>query len=209
MPIMVRILNHPVINSKITQLRNESTKPAEFRRLTHEISMMMVPSVTEKFSTIEIEIHTPIEKSSFPILAMPIVLVPILRAGLGLMEGFLAALPEASVAHIGMARNEDTLQPETYYLNAPQELAIVEVIILDPMLATGGSAIATVNELKKKGATKITFVGLLAAPEGTHALSTAHPDIDIIIATQDRELNEHGYICPGLGDAGDRIFGTL
>ncbi|MGJ8656873.1 MAG: uracil phosphoribosyltransferase [Akkermansiaceae bacterium] len=206
---MIRILNHPVINSKITQLRCESTKPAEFRRLTQEISMMMVPSVTDRFTTVDIEVQTPIEKALFPTLAMPIVLVPILRAGLGLIEGFHAALPEASVAHIGMARNEETLQPETYYLNAPQELASAEVIVLDPMLATGGSAIATVNELKKKNAKKITFVGLLSAPEGTRALHEAHPDIDIIIATQDRELNAQGYICPGLGDAGDRIFGTI
>ncbi|MFT6793032.1 MAG: uracil phosphoribosyltransferase [Rubritalea sp.] len=206
---MIRILNHPVINSKITQLRSEATKPAEFRRLTHEIAMMMVPAVTDKFSTVDIEIQTPVEKSFFPTLAMPIVLVPILRAGLGLLDGFHTALPEASVAHIGMARNEKTLQPETYYLNAPQELDKAEVIILDPMLATGGSAIATVNELKKKNAKKITFVGLLSAPEGSRALSTAHPDIDIIIATQDRELNEQGFICPGLGDAGDRIFGTI
>lgn len=206
---MIRILNHPVINSKITQLRNETTSPADFRRLTQEISMMMVPAVTEKFPTINLEVQTPIEKSSFPTLGTPIVLVPILRAGLGLVEGFQAALPEASVAHIGMARNEETLQPETYYLNAPQELENAEILILDPMLATGGSAIATVNELKKKNAKKITFVGILSAPEGTLALSEAHPDINIIIATQDRELNEHGYICPGLGDAGDRIFGTV
>jgi uracil phosphoribosyltransferase len=205
---MIRILNHPVINSKISQLRSEATTPAEFRRLTHEISMMMVPAVTDKFPTVDIEIQTPLEKSSFPTLATPIVLVPILRAGLGLIEGFLSALPEASVAHIGMARNEETLQPETYYLNAPQELAVAEVIVLDPMLATGGSAITAINELKKRNAKKITFVGLLSAPEGTRALSAAHPDIDIIIATQDRELNEQGYICPGLGDAGDRIFGT-
>lgn len=206
---MLKILNHPVINSKISHLRCENTRPAEFRRLTHEISMMLVPTVTENFPTVDIEIQTPIEKSSFPTLAKPIVLVPILRAGLGFLSGFHAALPEASVAHIGMARNEETLKPETYYLNAPQELASAEVIVLDPMLATGGSAIAAINELKKKGAKKITFVGLLSAPEGTTALSAAHPDIDIIIATQDRELNEHGYICPGLGDAGDRIFGTL
>ena len=171
--------------------------------------MMTVPSVTEKFSTVDIEVQTPVEKSFFPILAMPIVIVPILRAGLGLVEGFHAALPEASVAHIGMARNEETLKPETYYLNAPQELSKAEVLVLDPMLATGGSAIATVDELKKKNAKKITFVGLLSAPEGSRALSNAHPDIDIIIATQDRELNDQGYICPGLGDAGDRIFGTI
>ncbi len=171
--------------------------------------MMMVPVVTERFSTVDIEIQTPLEKSSFPTLAMPIVLVPILRAGLGLLNGFHTALPEASVAHIGMARNEETLQPEIYYLNAPQELAVAEVLVLDPMLATGGSAIAAVNELKKRNAKKITFVGLLSAPEGSRALSAAHPDIDIIIATQDRELNEQGYICPGLGDAGDRIFGTI
>lgn len=170
--------------------------------------MMMVPAVTEKFSTVDIEVQTPLDKSFFPTLSTPIVLVPILRAGLGLLQGFHTALPEASVAHIGMARNEETLKPEIYYLNAPQELSVAEVIVLDPMLATGGSAIAAVNELKKRNAKKITFVGLLSAPEGSSALSTAHPDIHIIIATQDSKLNEQGYIYPGLGDAGDRIFGT-
>lgn len=206
---MTTILDHPVINSKISQLRCQYTSSANFRRVIQEISVLLVPFVTAHFQTTLAEITTPIETAEFPELQKPIVLVPILRAGLGLLEGFHSILPEASVAHIGMARNEATLEPETYYFNAPQDLTNAEIIVLDPMLATGGSAIASITELKNKGAEHITFVGILSAPEGTKALETAHPDIQIFIATQDRQLNEQGYICPGLGDAGDRIFGTV
>ena len=205
---MAKILNHPLIDHKISILRERDTDSANFRRIVHEVAMLMVPYVTENLPCVKRSVTTPLETNQFPTLACPIVLAPILRAGLGLSEGFHQLLPEASVAHIGMARGEQTLKPTTYYCHLPPSIERAHTIVLDPMLATGGSAISAVQALKDKNAGNLTFVSLLAAPEGISAFEQAHPDVPIISATQDRQLNDIGYIVPGLGDAGDRIFGT-
>lgn len=169
----------------------------------------MVPAVTANLETRAVECPTPLEVTSGTQAVRPVVLVPILRAGLGFLDGFLDLMPEAAVAHLGMARNEKTLQPEAYYLKHPTTIAGVELILLDPMLATGGSAAHSVTTLKEAGADRIRFVSLLAAPEGVSTLEEAHPDVPIYTAAIDRCLNEKGYILPGLGDAGDRLFGTI
>jgi uracil phosphoribosyltransferase len=169
----------------------------------------MVPSVTSDLECRVVECTTPLELTSGTETLRPVVLVPILRAGLGFLDGFLDLMPEAAVAHLGMARNEKTLQPEAYYLKHPAKMAGAELILLDPMLATGGSAAQSVTTLKEAGAKRIRFVSLLAAPEGIATLEEAHPDVPIYTAAIDRCLNEKGYILPGLGDAGDRLFGTF
>lgn len=169
----------------------------------------MVPSVTADFEVKVVECVTPLELMSGVEVVRPVVLVPILRAGLGFLDGFLDLLPEAAVAHLGMARNEKTLRPEAYYLKCPSRMEDAEVILLDPMLATGGSAVQAVTTLKEVGARRIRFVSLLAAPEGVARLEEAHPDVAIYTAAIDRCLDEKGYILPGLGDAGDRLFGTV
>lgn len=170
---------------------------------------MMVPAVTESLFTLPVQVHTPLEMTTGRKLERDIVLVPILRAGLGMLEGFLRLLPDASVAHIGMERDEETLQPKSYYFKAPTVLEDADVIVLDPMLATGGSASAAISELKKHGARHIRFACLVAAPEGVQIMNNDHPDVPVYYPALDSRLNEHGYILPGLGDAGDRIFGTV
>ena len=203
------ILNHPLIDHKLTIMRNKETGTKEFRQNLDEIAMLMAYEVTKSLSTKNIEIETPLCSMTGKQLVRPIVLVPILRAGLGLVDGFKAIIPTAKVGHIGMARNEETLEPEEYYAKFPPCLPHGDVIVLDPMLATGGSASAAITNIKKRGAKYIKLACLVAAPEGVEVIKKDHPDVDIVICALDEKLNEKGYIVPGLGDAGDRLFGTV
>ena len=202
------ILNHPLIDHKLTIMRNKDTGTKEFRQNLDEIAMLMAYEVTKGLPTKNIEVVTPICQMTGKELVRPIILVPILRAGLGLVDGFKTIIPTAKVGHIGMARNEATLEPEEYYAKFPKGLEDALVIVLDPMLATGGSANMAIENIKQRGARKIKLVCLVGAPEGVKAIQEAHPDVDITLAALDEKLNEHGYIVPGLGDAGDRLFGT-
>ena len=202
------ILEHPLIADRLTSLRNKDSSSQEFRSFLHNIATLMVAEVTADLETTVQGVETPIEETEGRRLSMSVVLVPILRAGLALAEGFLTAIPEAKVAHIGIRRNHATLKPEVYYPNPPVDFANSNTIVPDPMLATGGTAIETIRILKEQGAKRLIFACVIAAPEGLHALQSAHPDLPINVAAVDRCLDENGYICPGLGDAGDRSFGT-
>lgn len=203
------VLDHPLIQHKMTIIRDKKCGTREFRQCVDEIAGLMAYEVSRDMSLEEVEIETPLVKGKFKRLAgKKVVIVPILRAGLGMVDGMLDMIPAAKVGHIGMYRDEETLQPHEYFVKMPADLQEREMIIVDPMLATGGSAIMAVDALKKRGAQAIKFVCLVAAPEGVKALREAHPDIDIYAAALDDHLNEHGYIIPGLGDAGDRLFGT-
>ena len=202
------ILNHPLIDHKLTIMRNKETGTKEFRQNLDEIAMLMAYEVTKSLPLQNIEIVTPICPMTGKQLIRPVVLVPILRAGLGLVDGFKTIIPTAKVGHIGMSRNEETLQPEEYYAKFPSCLKEADVLVLDPMLATGGSACAAITNIKKRGAKNIKFACLVAAPEGIEVVEQKHPDVDLIVAALDEKLNEKGYIVPGLGDAGDRLFGT-
>ena len=205
----VEILNHPLIQHKITRLRDKTTGTAEFRKLVNEIAMLMGYEAMRDLETTEIEVETPIEKTMAPVLAgKKQAVVPILRAGLGMTDGILSLLPTAKVGHIGLYRDEETHKPHAYYCKLPAPISERTIIVTDPMLATGGSAIDAINFIKEKGGVKIKFMCIIAAPEGLKALHEAHPDIQIYVGHVDRQLNENAYICPGLGDAGDRIFGT-
>ncbi len=199
---------HPLVAHKLTKLRDKTTDPKKFRELIREISALIAYEATLDLIVDPVEVETPLESMPGNILREKIGLVPILRAGLGMVEGIWELMPTAEVWHIGLYRDEATLQPVEYYNKLPIEPTVSVCLILDPMLATGGSAVATVGILKQWGVAKIKFVGLIAAPEGIEALHTSHPDVPIHIAEIDRQLNEHGYILPGLGDAGDRQFGT-
>ncbi|MBI3166442.1 MAG: uracil phosphoribosyltransferase [Anaerolineales bacterium] len=199
---------HPLIAHKLSRLRDKNTEPKKFRELVREIAGLLAYEATADLATSPVEIQTPLAKMQAQQLKEKIGLVPILRAGLGMVEGIWELMPSAEVWHIGLYRDEKTLKPVEYYNKLPIEPRVAVCLILDPMLATGGSATATAEVLKKWGVTKIKFVGLIAAPEGIRAMQTAHPDIDIYIAAVDKKLNEHAYIVPGLGDAGDRQFGT-
>jgi len=205
---MLQILDHPLITDQLTRLREPSCPSQEFRQRVRRIASLMVPAVTATFETRVVACQTPLEITSGSHLTRGMVLAPVLRAGLGFLEGFLDLLPEAAVAHIGLARNEQTLLPEPYYLKHPPVLADLEVIILDPMLATGGSAVEAVRRLRAAGASRLSFACLVAAPEGVALFENTYPDIPIFAAALDRCLDERGYILPGLGDAGDRLFGT-
>jgi uracil phosphoribosyltransferase len=204
----LHIINHPLIQNKLTRLRDINTNNHNFRLLLEELTAFMVYEITRDYPLKEVEIETPLETMTGKVLDTPVVLVPILRAGTGMLRGVLDLVPMARVGHIGLYRDPETLQPVEYYAKFPQTLAEAQVILVDPMLATGGSAIVGIDILKREGAQKIQFLCLVAAPEGVEALSNAHPDVSIYTAALDRELNDHGYILPGLGDAGDRIFGT-
>lgn len=202
------ILNHPLIDHKLTIMRNKETGTKEFRQNLDEIAMIMSYEVTKGLPLKNIEIETPICSMTGKKLVRPVVLVPILRAGLGLVDGFKTVIPTAKVGHIGMARNEETLEPEEYYAKFPSCLPEADVIVLDPMLATGGSASAAISNIKKRGAKYIKLACLVAAPEGIEVIENEHPDVDLVVAALDERLNDKGYIVPGLGDAGDRLFGT-
>jgi uracil phosphoribosyltransferase len=199
---------HPLIAHKLSKLRDKDTEPKKFRELVREIAGLLAYEATADLATTPVEIETPLQKTTAQQLQEKIGLVPILRAGLGMVEGIWELMPSAEVWHIGLYRDEKTLKPVEYYNKLPIQPRVAVCLILDPMLATGGSATATADVLKKWGVTKIKFVGLIAAPEGIKAMQTAHPDIDIFVAAIDDHLNERAYIVPGLGDAGDRQFGT-
>lgn len=204
----VHASRHPLVAHKLSRLRDKSTDPKRFRELVREISALMAYEATADLLTIPREVETPLAKMTGMDLKEKIGLVPILRAGLGMVEGIWELMPSAEVWHIGLYRDERTLKPVEYYNKLPTEPTVSVCLILDPMLATGGSATATVNVLKRWGAKKIKFVGLIGAPEGISRLQSDHPDVDIFLAAIDDHLNEKGYIVPGLGDAGDRQFGT-
>ena len=205
----VVIMDHPLIHHKLSILRDENTGSKEFRHLISEIANLMCYEATRDLPLKEVETKTPIAIAKTKVLAgKKLAFVPILRAGLGMVDGVLALVPSARVGHIGLYRDPDTLQPVEYYCKLPADIEEREVIVLDPMLATGGSAIDAITQIKKRNPKSIKFMGIIGAPEGLNALKEAHPDIDIYIAALDECLNDHGYIIPGLGDAGDRIFGT-
>lgn len=204
----VIVIDHPVIQTKLTELRDYTADHRKFRALLDEIASLMVYEVTRDWPTTPKPVQTPLERTTGKVLARQVTLVPILRAGLGMADGVLKLLPEARMGHLGVYRNESTLEPVSYYQKLPPDIASTEVLLIDPMLATGGSGAAAGSFLKKAGVTSMKFVCLVAAPEGIDALHRAHPEIPIYCAAIDRELNEKGYILPGLGDAGDRIFGT-
>lgn len=205
----VFIFDHPLIQHKITYLRDKNTNTKEFRELTNEIAMLMGYEVTRDLPLMSIEVETPMGMAnSMVIEGKKLTLVPILRAGLGMVDGMLRLVPSAKVGHIGIYRDPETMLPIEYYCKLPEDSKDREVILLDPMLATGGSASAAVNFLKERGITNIRFVCLIAAPEGIRFLQEQHPEVPIYCACLDDALNDHGYIVPGLGDAGDRLFGT-
>lgn len=201
--------DHPLVADRLARLRSVDCPPHEFRRHVADIARLLVLPATADLGTRDIPVTTPLTETTGQRLARPIVLVPILRAGLGLSDAFHQLLPEASIAHYGMARNEETLEPEIYFQKFPADLNEADVIVLDPMLATGGSAAAALTGLKERGAARLTFVCLVASPEGIEVLRQKHPDVVITCAAIDEGLNDDGYIVPGLGDAGDRIFGTI
>ena len=205
----VHVLDHPLIQNKLTRMRRKETNSRDFRTLLKEISMLMAFEVTRNFETKLVEVETPICKTIAPTLkGKKFAVVPILRAGLGLVDGVLRMVPSARVGHIGMFRDEETLEPHVYFCKMPKDVAERDILIVDPMLATGGSAEAAITEMKKRGCQHIKLMVLVAAPEGIACIQKAHPDVDIFCGAVDDHLNEHGYIVPGLGDAGDRIFGT-
>ena len=205
----IHIMTHPLIQHKVSLIRDKNTKVKEFREMVSEIAMLMCYDATRDFKTVEVEIETPVATAKTPVLAgKDIAIVPILRAGLGMVDGMLALVPNAKVGHIGLYRDPETLKPVEYYCKLPVDAAERNLIVLDPMLATGGSSCAAIDFLKKRGCNSIKLVCLLGAPEGIKKVMDEHPDVDIYIAAVDSHLNEHGYIVPGLGDAGDRLFGT-
>jgi len=204
----VHISEHPLIKHKLTILRDKDTEHFKFRQLVREITMLLAHDATMDMALGDRAVETPMGQSDGYHLKEKIGLVPILRAGLGMVDGILEMIPAAQVWHIGLYRDEETLRPVTYYNKLPEFPTVQVCLVLDPMLATGGSAIATIDILKEWGAKRIKYMGLLAAPEGVDALQKAHPDVDIYLATVDKHLNDIGFIVPGLGDAGDRQFGT-
>ena len=203
------VFDHPLIQHKLTIMRQTTTGPKEFRELLEEISMLMVYEVTRELPTVEVEIETPICKTTQKMLAgKKLGIVPILRAGLGMVDGIMNMVPACRIGHIGLYRDPETLEPVEYYCKLPADAEERELILLDPMLATGGSAADAITMIKKRGCKHIRLVNLIAAPEGIAKVQEAHPDVDIYVAGLDDHLNDHGYIVPGLGDAGDRLFGT-
>jgi uracil phosphoribosyltransferase len=202
------LVDHPIIRERLTHIRSVDSATAEFRHALHDVARLMTFEVTKDLETTIIEVETPLKKTDGYNLERPIVLVPILRAGVGMLNGFAELLTEASVGYIGLYRNEETHQPHSYYCKLPANIAEAEVILIDPMLATGGSAADAADELKKAGAERLRFACLIAAPEGVAAFEERHPDIPVFAAALDERLDENAYIIPGLGDAGDRYFGT-
>jgi uracil phosphoribosyltransferase len=208
-PATLDLVDHPLVQHKLTLMRDRETSTASFRRLLREISLLLAYEVTRDLELDSVEIETPLQRMRAPILAgKKLALISILRAGNGLLDGVLELIPSARVGFIGLYRDEATLQPVQYYYKVPPDLAHRPVIVVDPMLATGNSSAAAVDLLKRDGATDIRFLCLLAAPEGVERMHAAHPDVRIVCAALDERLNEKGYIMPGLGDAGDRMFGT-
>lgn len=205
----VHLIDHPLVQHKLTLMRRKDASTNSFRRLLNELAMLMAYEVTRDVGMQEIDIETPLEPMKAKVIdGKKLVFVSILRAGTGILEGMLSVVPGARVGHIGLYRDPETLEPVEYYCKVPSDIADRDVIVVDPMLATGNSAAAAISRLKEHGATRIKFVCLLAAPEGVKTMLEHHPDVMITAAALDERLNEHGYIVPGLGDAGDRIFGT-
>ena len=205
----VSYMTHPLIKHKITLMRDEKTSTKEFRNLVEEIAMLMGYEALSDLQMIETTVKTPIEETRQPVIAgKKLAIVPILRAGLGMVSGIQALVPSARIGHIGLYRDPETHEPHEYYCKLPEPIEERQILVVDPMLATGGSAIAAVDFIKQHGGKQIKFMSIIAAPEGVKALTQAHPDIQLYVGCLDRCLNENAYICPGLGDAGDRIFGT-
>jgi uracil phosphoribosyltransferase len=208
-PLQLTVLDHPLVQHKMSLLRDRGTNTRDFKELVAELGMLLAYEATRDLPAAEVTIETPLEKTKGrQVDGKNLVLVPILRAGLGFVDGITRLLPTARVGHVGLYRDHDTLAPHEYYFKLPPSTPATRWLLLDPMLATGGSAVAAVGKLKEAGAKDIRFLCLVAAPEGVRALTAAHPDILIFAAALDRQLNEVGYILPGLGDAGDRLFGT-
>jgi uracil phosphoribosyltransferase len=205
----VTVITHPLVQHKLTLMRMQSTQTSDFRRLLREVSMLLAYEVTRDLPVVMTEIQTPIQKMMAPLIEKKITLVSILRAGNGILEGMLELLPSAKVGHIGLYRDPQTLTPVEYYFKMPPDMPQRDVIVVDPMLATGNSAAAALSRLKTQKPLSIKFVCLIASPEGVDLLTSEHPDVPIYTAGIDERLNEHGYIVPGLGDAGDRIYGTV
>ncbi|MCK8824592.1 uracil phosphoribosyltransferase [Fuchsiella alkaliacetigena] len=205
----VRTIDHPLIQHKLTYIRDKNTGSKEFRELVEEVSTLLAYEVTRELPLQEIEIETPVTKTrAQTITGKKLVIVPILRAGLGMVDGILKLIPTAKVGHVGLYRDPETLEAVEYYCKLPVEVENRELIVVDPMLATGGSAVAGIDSVKERGAKKIKLVCLIAAPEGLEKVQQAHPEVDIYTAAVDEKLNDHAYIVPGLGDAGDRLYGT-
>ncbi len=205
----VHILDHPLIRHKVAIIRDKNTSTKQFREVISEIATLMAYEAFKEVPTQQITVETPLETVEQTVVKEnSIAIVPILRAGLGMVDGILSLFPAAKVGHIGMYRNEETLEPQEYYCKLPQGIEDKVVMLVDPMLATGGSAIDAITLLKKRGCKHIKFLAIIGAPEGVEKIHAAHPDVEVYVSTLDRQLNENGYILPGLGDAGDRIFGT-
>ncbi|MFM9330730.1 uracil phosphoribosyltransferase [Paenibacillus mesotrionivorans] len=205
----VFICDHPLIQHKLTFIRDETTNTKDFRELVDEVATLMAYEITRDIPLEKTTVKTPVSEAECQIISGRMLgLIPILRAGLGMVDGVLKLIPAAKVGHIGLYRDPETLQPVEYYVKLPTDVTERELIVIDPMLATGGSAIAAIDVLKKRNCTQIKMMNLIASPEGIRAVQEAHPDVDIYVAAIDTYLNEHGYIVPGLGDAGDRLFGT-
>ncbi|MCL6454662.1 MAG: uracil phosphoribosyltransferase [Alicyclobacillus sp.] len=205
----VHVLDHPLIQHKLTHIRDKHTGTKEFRSLVQEVAMLMAYEITRDLPLVDVEIETPVAPARTRVIeGKTLALVAVLRAGLGMLDGILAMIPNAKVGHVGLYRDPDTLQPVEYYCKLPPHMEVRDVIVVDPMLATGGSAVAAIRAVKERGATSIKLMCLVAAPEGIDKVRTGHPDVDIYVAAVDQGLNAHGYIVPGLGDAGDRLFGT-
>lgn len=205
----VQVMDHPLIQHKMSYIRDENTSTKEFRELVDEVGMLMAYEVTRDLSLEDVTVKTPVQETTAKRLSgKKLGLVPILRAGLGMQEGILKLIPSARVGHIGLYRDPETLEAIEYYAKFPGDIEDRDIFVIDPMLATGASAVEAITAIKKHGATKIRFICLIAAPEGVEVLKEAHPDVDIYIAALDEKLNDKSYIVPGLGDAGDRLFGT-
>lgn len=205
----VHVFEHPLIQHKLTYIRDKHTGTKEFRELVDEVATLMAYEITRDMPVKEVQVETPVATcQSYMLMGKKIGLVPILRAGLGMVDGILKLIPAAKVGHVGLYRDPQTLQPVEYYVKLPSDIQERDFIVIDPMLATGGSAVEAVNSLKKRGAQNIKLMCLIAAPEGIERMQAEHPDVDIFVASVDEKLDSHGYIVPGLGDAGDRLFGT-
>lgn len=202
------VFNHPLMTHKLSIIRNEVTNTKDFRETVSEIANLMAYEATRNLPVKEVEIKTPIAVSKTTMIDGDIVIVPILRAGLGMVEGIQRLIPQAKVGYVGLARNEETLEPELYYAKFPSNISEATVFVVDPMLATGGSCAKAIEILKEKGAKNIIYMGIVGVDEGINKVRNAHPDVDIFLAAKDERLNEKGYIVPGLGDCGDRLFGT-
>ncbi len=203
------VMNHPLIQHKITMLRNEKTTVKDFRELANEIALLMGYEATKDLDLADIKVKTPITETMGKTIVKQVAIVPILRAGLGMVDALMSLIPAAKVGHVGLYRDPETHEPVEYYCKLPTDIEKRQVLVTDPMLATGGSAIAAINFIKKRGANRIKLMNIIAAPEGVEAVQKAHPDVDIYVGALDERLNENCYIVPGLGDAGDRLFGTL